>query len=113
MREDRKMTDYCLLYLSCKDSAEAEKIAHSLLEKHLISCAKQVPTTSAFRWQGKIENAEEILLIMESRENLFDKVEAEIAKLHSYDTFVLEAVPVSRISKNAKRWVEDELISGD
>lgn len=100
---------YCLIYLSCKDSAEANKIANTLLAKHLIVCAKQIPVKSTYRWQGKIENAKEILLVMESTEDLFDKVEAEVAKLHSYDTFVMEAVPVSKISQKAKRWAEDEL----
>lgn len=46
---------------------------------------------------------------MESREDLFTQVEAEIAILHSYDTFVLEATPISRMSKSAKTWLEKEL----
>src|SRR5665213_3036479 len=96
--------NFCLLYLSCKDETEATKIANELLAKRLIACAKQTAIKSTFRWQGKIEKASEILLIMESREDLFDKVEAEVAQLHSYETFVLEAVPVNKISTKANGW---------
>ena len=99
----------CQLLLTVASQQEANAIADSLLDKQLVTCVKQVAINSRFRWQGKIENANEILLIMESREDLFDRVEAEVAKLHSYDTFVLEAVAVSKVSAKARGWVKDEL----
>lgn len=99
------MTDYCQLWLTCEDKAEANKIARSLLEKHLIACARQVPVTSDYLWEGKIDHSEEIMIMMESRLSLFDKVEREVSKLHSYDSFVLEAAPVSRISRKAASWL--------
>ena len=91
--------NFCQFWLTCADKKEADKIANTLLVKHLVACAKQIPVTADYWWQGKIEKGNEVLLIMESRENLFDKVEKEVAKLHSYDNFVLEAVPVAKISK--------------
>ncbi len=103
------MAKFCQLWLTCEDKKEASKIAKVLLKKRLIACAKQMPVTSEFHWQGKIDQANETLLLMESREDLFDKVEAEVAKLHSYNTFVLEAVPVSKVSKDAQKWLEGEL----
>jgi periplasmic divalent cation tolerance protein len=103
------MTDYCQLQLTCANKEEASKIANTLLVKQLIACAKQKRLTSNYRWQGKIEQANEILLIMESRADLFNEIEAEVAELHSYDTFVLEAVPLTKISTKASRWLEREL----
>jgi uncharacterized protein involved in tolerance to divalent cations len=47
---------------------------------------------------------------MDSRLDLFDQIESEVAKLHSYDTFVLTSVPVTKISKKALAWMEKELI---
>ncbi|MBI3624312.1 divalent-cation tolerance protein CutA [Candidatus Saccharibacteria bacterium] len=102
-------TAFCYLYLTCSDGQEATKIAGGLLDKHLIICAKQLPVTSAFRWQGKILGGKEILLIMESRLDLFDEVEKALNTLHSYDTFVLEAVPISKVSKDATKWINDNL----
>ena len=102
------MSDLCQLWLTCADKKEADKIAKALLNKHLIACAKQVPVESAFWWQGKIDNAKEILILMDSRLDLFDNVEAEVAKLHSYDTPNLQAVPVAKINQKAQKWLKAE-----
>ncbi|HEY1835930.1 MAG TPA: divalent-cation tolerance protein CutA [Candidatus Saccharimonadales bacterium] len=100
------------LILTCVDRAEAQRIASALLNKRLINCAKLVPVESMFWWQGKIESEKEMLLIMESAEDLFDEVETEIAKLHSYDTFVLQAIPARRSSQGALKWLNEELKHG-
>ena len=103
------MSKFCQLWLTVGSKEEANKIANALLVKHLVACVRQIPVSSGFRWSNKIEHTEEILMQMESREDLFLEVEKEIAKLHSYDTFVLEATPISSISKSAQKWLKDEL----
>ena len=103
------MTSFCNLYLTCADEKEADKIVNTLLVKHLVACVHKIPVSSEFHWQGKIKSNDEILLVMDSREDLFDEVEREIVKLHSYDSFVLEAIPLSRISKKAQKWLDGEL----
>jgi len=100
---------FCQLWLTCADEKEADKIGNTLLVKHLVACVKQVPITSDFRWQGKIENAKEVLLVMDSRIDLFEEIEKEIAALHSYDTFVLQAVPIARVSRQAEKWLANEV----
>ena len=99
---------FCQLWLTCADNKEADKIANTLLVKYLVACAKQIPVKSDFRWQGKIENSKEVVLVMDSKLDLFEKVEAEVAKIHSYETFVLQAVPVVKISKEAEEWLNNE-----
>lgn len=101
--------DYCYLYLTCEDAAEASRIATTLLDQRLVACAKQVPVQAAYWWESKVTHAKEVLLTMESALDLFDRVEAEVAKLHSYDTFVLEAVPIAAVSTKAKAWMEENL----
>ncbi len=107
-----KVANYCQLWLTCRDKTEAGKIADSLLKKRLIACARQVPVNSAYRWKGKIDSSKEIMLLMESRTDLFDEIEAEVKKLYSYDTFVLGAVTTSKVSKNAGKWLRSELKHG-
>ena len=101
--------DFCYLYLTCENTTEATEIAEALLNKRLVVCAKQMPVSSDFHWQGTIEHGNEILLLMQSRLDLFEQVEAEVAKTHSYDTFVLEAVPISKISSDAEKWMKENL----
>lgn len=98
----------CYLYLTC-DELQSREIARVLLEERLIACAKFVPVQAIYWWQDDIENADEIMLVMESALDLFDEVEAKLEEVHSYDTFVLEAVPVDRLSQDAGDWMRGEL----
>ena|SRR5665213_2201385 len=95
------------LFLTCAGWQEAQSIVDVLLEKKLIACAEFLDIKSRYWWEGKIEEAKEIKLIMQTVMNNFSKIEAEVAKLHSYKTFVLSAVPVDQISDKAGLWLEE------
>lgn len=103
------MKNFCQLFLTCEDRAEAEKIAHVLLEKKLIACAKYVPIDCSYWWEGEITEGKEVLVVMESRLDLFDTVEAEVKKIHSYETFVLTTNRVEKVSKKAEKWLNKTL----
>jgi periplasmic divalent cation tolerance protein len=96
-------------WLTCKDKTEASTIALVLLQKHLVVCAKQTAVSSDFLWNDNADHNDEVLLIMDSREDLFEQVEAEVARLHSYETFVLQAVPVARVSAKSAVWMRENL----
>jgi periplasmic divalent cation tolerance protein len=100
---------FCQIWLTVGSKEEADKIANTLLVKHLVACVRQIPVSSDYWWKGKINHSDEVLLQMESREDLFEQVEKEVAKLHTYDTFVLESTPISIISKSAGAWLKSEL----
>ena len=100
---------YCQLWLTCTDEKEAAKITDTLLAAQLVACVHQLPVNSSFCWQSKIKKSDEVLLVMESRQDLFTEVEHEVSKLHSYDTFVLKSVPIDDISKKAEGWLKKEL----
>lgn len=102
-------SDFVELVLTCGSWQEAQKIADALLEKRLIACAKFLPIKARYWWEGELETTKEIMLLMESIEGNFANVEAEIAKLHSYETFVLQSIPITHISKKAKDWLHKEL----
>lgn len=106
------MADFCQLCLTCKDKSEADKIADALLVKHLIACARQMPVSSTYRWKGKIETSNEVMLLMESRSDLFEEIEKEVAKIHSYDTFVLESFRIEKLSGEAKGWLKEVVRHG-
>lgn len=106
---NKMQSGFIELLLTCEDRAEADKIAQVLLEKRLIACAKFLPVDSCYWWEGKITDDKEILLLMESVASNFDRVEAEVAKLHSYDTFVLQALPITHVSTKATTWLHKSL----
>ena len=98
-----------LLFLTCANSEEAEKIGKTLLEKKLIVCAKRFSVSSSYLWKGKINSANEVLLVMDSIEENFEKVRQAVAKIHSYKTSVLLSSPVSQTTKEVKDWIKREL----
>ena len=97
------------LFLTCADDKEADKISKTLLNKKLIFCAKRFPVSSSFLWQGKITEGNEVLLIMDSIEENFEKIEKEITRLHSYKTFVLLSTPVTKTTNRVKDWIKREM----
>lgn len=99
----------CILYLTCADEKEAELITVKLLDNKLVVCVKKSSITSRYYWKGKIESAREILLIMDSSEKLFDRVESEVKKLHSYETFNLVLVPAAKTSNGISEWMKEGL----
>lgn len=99
---------FAQLVLTCGSWQEAQAIADALLGKHLVACVEFLEIKSKYHWQGKLEEAGEIKLVMETMASNFAKAEAEVAKLHSYDTFVLRQIPITSLSKKAQAWLEQE-----
>jgi periplasmic divalent cation tolerance protein len=65
---------------------EAERLASALVERRLAACVNVVgPMASTYRWQGKIENANEFLLLIKTSAARFPEVAAAIKELHSYE----------------------------
>jgi len=99
----------CLLYLTCANDDEANLISQTLLSKKMVVCIKKSKIKSSFLWNGKIDKSDETLLIMDSIEEMFDRIEAEVKKVHSYKTFVLLALPIIKSSSGIEAWMKSEL----
>ncbi|OGK17694.1 hypothetical protein A2866_05935 [Candidatus Roizmanbacteria bacterium RIFCSPHIGHO2_01_FULL_39_8] len=98
-----------LIFLTCANKKEADIISKTLLEKKLVVCIKKSPVVSSFLWKGKTNSSKEILLIMDSIDDKFEGIEREVRKLHSYNAFVLIAIPVVKASRGIEEWMREEL----
>ncbi len=94
-----------IYYLTCKDKAEARKIAKALLNDKLIACCRMTNVESMYWWDEAINQDEEVLLMMESVPGKFEDIEKVIADNHSYEQFVLTEVKVRRTSKGVLEWL--------
>lgn len=103
----------CQLWLTCEDEQEAYRIAAALLEARLIVCSKTMPLAADYWWKGAMNHANEVLMVMDSSLELFDEVEAVVKQLHSYDVYVLQAMPLLRMSHDAEQWLMSELKGGE
>jgi periplasmic divalent cation tolerance protein len=104
------MKSYIQVSTTTETKKQAQKIAQYLVEQKLAACVQiSGPIESTYRWKAKVENAQEWLCLIKTRENLFDKVEAAIKKLHSYETPEIIAVPIIKGSREYLNWLNDEL----
>ncbi len=95
-----------ICFLTCADETEAMNITRALLEKKLSSCIKRWPVDSGFLWKNEIDTSNEVMLAIDSFEEKFASIEAEVKKLHSYEQFVLLAVPVVAANKGTLEWMK-------
>lgn len=88
---------------------EAETLVQQLLEEKLIACANMWPVSSHFRWGGKVEQAEEFLVLMKSRLDLFEALSERVSALHSYEVPEVLALPIVAGSSAYVSWLGESL----
>ncbi len=104
------MTDKIVVLSTSSSKEEAEKIARLLVEERLAACVNVLPGLRSFyRWKGKVEDAAEWLLLIKSSRGKFDKLQATLEKLHSYEVPEVIALPIVDGSKNYLLWLEGEI----
>jgi periplasmic divalent cation tolerance protein len=88
---------------------EAAKIAKVLVEERLAACANIVKDIrSVFRWEGKIEDDSEALMVLKTREALFEDLEKRVRELHSYSVPEVIALPIVKGSEAYLSWLQEE-----
>lgn len=104
------MSDKIVVLSTCGSAEEAASIARALVERRLAACVNIVPgVRSVYRWKGAVEEAEEWLLIVKSSQALFERLEEELRKMHSYETPEIVALPVVAGSASYLEWLGAEL----
>lgn len=98
-----------IYYLTCANEPEAKKISLALLEAKLVACIRQCQVYSSYLWEGKVNHDNEVLLMMESLEDKFSKIEEIVTRLHSYDEYVLTMVPVQKTTPGVLDWLDSTL----
>lgn len=89
--------------------AIADKIAKTLLDKRLAACVQILgPIYSSYRWNGKVERANEWLCIVKARTKDYRKIELAIKKNHSYKVPEVLAFLVSDGNDDYLEWVKKE-----
>jgi periplasmic divalent cation tolerance protein len=100
--------DYQLVITTCPDDQLAESLATALVKEGLAACVNILPPVrSIYKWQGRIESAEERLLIIKSRVQDYPAVEQRITDLHSYELPEVIAVPIVNGLPAYLAWLEN------
>ena len=98
-----------LVLCNAPDAATAEKLADHLLQSRLAACVNILaPCRSSYRWQGTIETATEVPLLIKTTAVAYARLEAALREHHPYELPEIIAVPVDRGLPAFLQWVGDE-----
>jgi len=101
--------EFVLILVTTADTAEAELISQTLVEKKLVACSSIVtPVSSLFHWKGNVERETEALMILKSVKNHFDEIASQVKRLHSYETPEIIAIPIIAGSEDYLKWIKTE-----
>ena len=94
--------------VTCKDRAQARKIARALVAERLAACVNVVPGVgSIYVWEGKLEESKEVLLLIKSRAALSKKLAARVRALHSYQVPEVVTLPIAAGNPAYLRWIRE------
>lgn len=108
------MTDKIVVLSTCETEAEAAAIAAGLVENRLAACVNIVRNVSSvYRWQGKVETATELLLVIKTSRELLAEVRSAIERTHSYELPECIALQIVDGSERYLEWLAQGLKQTD
>lgn len=98
---------YVVVLVTTSTKKEAEKIAQVLLKKRLAACVNIIPSIhSHFWWKGQIERSNEVLMVIKSKNEMFDQLVESVKSTHSYQVPEILALPVQQGSNEYLNWID-------
>jgi len=104
------MTNKRLVLSTAASIEEAKKIAHAVVDRRLAACVNIVPKImSVYRWEGKVEEAEEYVLLIKTTAGAWPSLRAAIQQLHSYELPECIALLIDEGSEKYLNWITDSV----
>lgn len=101
--------DVLLVLCNTPNADCAARIARALVEQGLAACVNILsPCRSVYRWQGKVEEAEEVPLLIKTTAQRYADMQVRLRELHPYEVPEIIAVPVSTGLPAYLDWVTEE-----
>jgi periplasmic divalent cation tolerance protein len=104
------VTDIVSVYATFGNAEEAATIARILVEERLAACANILgPCRSIYRWEGRIEDAQEVAALFKTTADGAEALIARLAALHSYDVPAAVVWPIATALDAYAGWVGDSV----
>ncbi len=104
------MNSFCLISTTYPDEASAKAFIHLLLEQKLAACVQMMPVQSFYRWEDKLCESSEQLVLIKTRSDLFAQIEEVILKNHPYTTPQLIQLSIEHGLSAYLAWMKEETI---
>jgi len=103
------MLMFSLVYITAGNMEEARKIGKKLVEERLVACVNLFPITSIFRWQGSIDEENEVAIIAKTKTGKVKNVEKRVKELHSYDVPCVVSFNIDEGLKDYLDWIGESV----
>ncbi len=101
-------TEFVTVWTTVGKEADADALASALVEERLAACAQRWPIRSVYRWKGRVEKDDEILLVAKTRRELADETVAFVKARHGYETPEILVMPVRDGWRPYLDWIATE-----
>jgi periplasmic divalent cation tolerance protein len=102
-------TDPVLIYTTFETVEDAKKVGRMLVESGLAACVNVIPSmTSIYQWQGEIQEAGEVVMVIKTRKGCQTQVLRRAKDLHPYDTPALLVINPSEVDKDFAAWIAEQ-----
>lgn len=95
------------MYVTLNTVDEARKIGRKILDARLANCVNWFPITCMYRWEGKVTEEPEIVMLVKTKKEYFKKIERIISSEIDYTNCIAE-IPVTNQRKEFTEWLEKE-----
>src|SRR5215467_10933826 len=107
------MTKFLSLYMTAPSYGVAETIGRKLVEERLVACVNIIDgARSMYRWEDKVETADEVVLIAKGESDLFKRIENRVKELHPYECPCIIAWPIAAGHQPYLDWIARETSVG-
>ena len=104
---------YCCVLSTVPSIKKARMLAGLLISRKLAACVQIFPgLESHYRWRGKKETSEEILLLIKTKVSVYKKLEKVLLKNHPYEVPEIICLPITQGSKSYLDWLAREVCGG-
>lgn len=104
------VTMFIVIFVTASNKKEARKIAQALIKNKLAACVNIVDKIkSLFWWQGKVDAADEVLLVIKSKRKNFRQITKLIKSIHSYQVPEIIALPIVEGHRPYLEWIDESL----
>lgn len=96
------------VFVTTPDGETARRVARTLVEEGLAACGQALPgLTSIYRWEGRIHEEAEVLLLLKTFEDRFEELCARVVTLHPYEVPQVTAVPLAAVHGPYLAWMDE------
>ena len=103
------MTEYIIVFITAASEEEAARVGQAIVGERLAACVNIIRSVrSIYRWQGRIEDEQEVLMILKTKKVLFERLKERVKGLHSYSVPEIIAIPIVEGDANYLNWLGQE-----